>query len=141
MKKYVLGFVFGPDLKSVALILKKRPKWQEGRFNGIGGKIEVGETREAAMSREYYEETGVKIHSDNWAPFGWMGGVDWSCQLFASYSNEVPYTTTDEEVMVFDVDSLPENKISNVAWLVPLARDILTNSSKMSVGVSYVATE
>jgi hypothetical protein len=38
MKRYVLGFCFGPSFKTVVLIKKKtRPAWQVGRLNGLGG--------------------------------------------------------------------------------------------------------
>jgi hypothetical protein len=36
--KYVLGFMFDEELRNVALIRKIKPKWQEGKWNGIGGK-------------------------------------------------------------------------------------------------------
>ena len=39
-KYYVLGFLFSPDCKRVALIIKNRPDWQAGFLNGIGGKID-----------------------------------------------------------------------------------------------------
>ena len=55
---YVLGFAFTTDGR-VALIQKKRPAWQAGRLNGIGGKVEGTEHSAAAMVREFREETGV----------------------------------------------------------------------------------
>lgn len=59
MKEYVLGFMFTEDGKGVVLIQKKKPAWQHGRWNGIGGKIEERETPEKAIVREFEEETGV----------------------------------------------------------------------------------
>ena len=38
--KYVTGFLFSPDKKSVVLINKNRPAFQVGKLNGVGGKIE-----------------------------------------------------------------------------------------------------
>jgi len=37
VKRYVLGFCFGPSLTTVVLIKKNRPAWQAGRLNGVGG--------------------------------------------------------------------------------------------------------
>jgi 8-oxo-dGTP diphosphatase len=56
---YVNGFMFSPDHQRVALIHKRQPTWQAGYLNGIGGKIELGETAAEAMVREFSEETGV----------------------------------------------------------------------------------
>jgi 8-oxo-dGTP pyrophosphatase MutT (NUDIX family) len=56
--RYVLGFVFNRNLGRVLLVLKNRPAWQANKLNGIGGKIEVGETPLQAMEREFREETG-----------------------------------------------------------------------------------
>jgi 8-oxo-dGTP diphosphatase len=60
MKKYVVGFLISGSL--VSLIKKNRPEWQKGKINGIGGKIEKGETPEQAMKREFYEEAGIRIN-------------------------------------------------------------------------------
>ena len=57
-KHYVLGFVFNYSKNQVLLIEKQRPAWQMGRWNGIGGEIEEGETPYQAMVRESVEETG-----------------------------------------------------------------------------------
>ena len=43
----------------VLLPLKKR-KMGEGKYNGVGGKLEKGETHEQAMVRECVEEIGLK---------------------------------------------------------------------------------
>lgn len=45
----------------VLLIEKKRPKWQEGKLNLVGGKIERGETPIDAAIREFDEETNCTI--------------------------------------------------------------------------------
>jgi 8-oxo-dGTP diphosphatase len=62
--EYVCGFLFSPDGKKVVLIKKNRPENQAGKLNGIGGKIEPGETPEQAMIREFNEEAGIYI--DEW---------------------------------------------------------------------------
>jgi 8-oxo-dGTP diphosphatase len=64
---YVVGFMFNPAENAVLLIRKRRPLWQEGKLNGIGGRIEEGETPEGAMRRECVEEVG--IYCDTWNHF------------------------------------------------------------------------
>ena len=51
MNNYVLGFAFNKNFREVLLILKNKPQWQKGLYNGIGGKIEEGELPIEAMVR------------------------------------------------------------------------------------------
>lgn len=41
------------------LLAQKKRSFGEGKFNGVGGKVEVGETIEEAMIRETKEEIGI----------------------------------------------------------------------------------
>ena len=59
VKRYVVGFLLNYDRTQVVLIRKNRPAWQAGHLNGVGGKIEMGETPIEAMTREFEEETGL----------------------------------------------------------------------------------
>lgn len=66
--EYCLGFAFyGTD---VVLIRKERPDFQKGLLNGVGGKIEIGETPIQSMSREFLEETKVFTFDNQWKYFG-----------------------------------------------------------------------
>jgi 8-oxo-dGTP diphosphatase len=67
---YCLGFVVDPSGERVLLMEKRRPSWQAGRLNGIGGKVEGEETGVEAMVRECQEETGLVLPADAWAPMG-----------------------------------------------------------------------
>lgn len=44
----------------ILLALKKRG-FGEGKWNGYGGKVESGETPEAAVTREVMEESGLQV--------------------------------------------------------------------------------
>jgi len=140
--KYVLGFLFSPDYKQVVLINKTKPVWQAGRWNGVGGKIESGETPSAAMSREFEEETGLLLY--DWSEFGSIVGPTWRVNLFATQSEFIGEvsTLTEEEVAVFVSDwvglSDPNVAISNVGYLVPMAKDFLRNPrSPKSIKLNY----
>ncbi len=58
---YVAGFYFSECGERVALIRKLKPEWQRGWLNGIGGKVEPGESPLSAMVREFEEEAGARI--------------------------------------------------------------------------------
>lgn len=73
---YVLGFAFSPGNHYVALIEKQRPAWQAGKWNGIGGKVEVGEAPIDAMVREFREEAGAAITADRWREFLVLSGTE-----------------------------------------------------------------
>ena len=42
---------------------KKANDIHEGKWNGLGGKFEAGETPEECVIREVYEESGLSIHN------------------------------------------------------------------------------
>lgn len=126
---HVAGFLFNSTRNKVVLIKKNRPKWQSGRYNGVGGKFEEKDScYEAAMTREFFEETGVKIPKEKWKLFCqyfWSEGFVCFYSCHDEYDQYFPYvkTVTDEELGIFDVSELPHNKIYNLNWLVPLAND------------------
>ena len=59
LKRYVVGFLFDRDFERLILIHKNRPQWQVGLWNGVGGKVDPGESYFDAMWREANEEIGV----------------------------------------------------------------------------------
>lgn len=135
MKEYVLGFVFNEALSCVALILKNKPAWQAGRLNGIGGKVEFGESPILAMQRECREELSLDI--SEWIAFANFHGADdqaaagneYIVRCFTTTTRqslaECHQSVTDEgEIRIQLVESLNgsiEKPLNNVNWLVPMA--------------------
>ena len=121
MQKMVAGFLLNHQATQVALVLKKRPKWQAGNYNAIGGKIEAGETSLEAMHREFREETGVLI--DTWIHFETIGGEDWQVDFYWSNSDleGLQFEFEDEPIHVFALDELPTNVLPNVPGLLQQA--------------------
>ena len=140
MKTYTLGFIFNRGLDEVLLIKKRRPVWQRGRLNGIGGKIEPGEESVQCMVREASEECGLESVSENWTHVGSMEGALWSVDVYALVyrgARNSLRTTTDEEVTWYSVAALPEDALSNVPWLIHLAIDKLRHDKFHSCTVRY----
>lgn len=166
-KEYVLGFAFTPDRRWVVLINKTKPEGQKGKLNGVGGKIEVGETPLDAMRREFHEEVDV-IHSD-WRhyttmkftnscvyvfettflpPNDWCGGtlntsvmlaLETPYQSWKKGSETLPYVKrrgwpTEEIPCIANVQNLPENVMTNLRWLIPMACDV---GFKQPLDVTY----
>lgn len=132
MVKYCLGFLFNTTRNKVVLIEKKHPKWQAGFLNGVGGKVEGGESSYEAMIREFSEETGTISHE--WVKFCSLGNTSdhgntefaaqpWSMDCFygtGSFSGLT--TTTDEDIYTINIKDLEMVKtLPNVKWLVPMA--------------------
>lgn len=134
MQRYVAGFAFD-DSNRVLLVRKKVPRWQAGLLNGVGGKIEEGETPGQAMAREFGEETTCETHESRWKCFCVEGHPDYEVHFFkASLTvDEVLHTMTktvndvDEELRWMFVNLLIagacSTTIGNLHWLIPMAQD------------------
>ena len=122
MIEYVLGFLFNPKMDRVVLIKKEKPDWQRGMWNGIGGKVDPGETHRHAMIREFEEETGLRV--EDWRYFGQMQNDNVRVSLYVALSDALDdvQTMTEEEVRVFTTRHMPAT-IYNLRWILPLAKD------------------
>ncbi len=123
MNRYVVGFAFTPERQSVLLVRKSRPEWQNGYLNGIGGKIESGETHLEAMNRECLEETGLHF---SWVYRGIMAGINkdgnpFECHIYYAYGDIHQFQQKEDELLgVYPVQSLKgEKMVENLHWLIP----------------------
>lgn len=123
-KDYILGFAFD-QFGAVALIEKKRPAWQAGKWNGIGGHREDGETGHQGISREFHEETSMLIPPAAWRHVGGIHkGTDYRCLVYTVTVDLLQvHSATDERVKVF----VPGEEaiyplIGNVGALIALCR-------------------
>jgi 8-oxo-dGTP pyrophosphatase MutT (NUDIX family) len=148
MDHYVLGFIFSYDLKQVLLVNKRRPGWQEGKWNGIGGHIEKEEQYPyPAMKREIREEVDGLLFDptamEHRVTFTCPGGTVWVYKAMALRScllSKVK-SKTDEPVEWFRVERIgerPDDALDSIRWLVPLMLSdvrgpILIDRTKKSV--------
>ena len=121
MHRYCVGFAFSLDRRGLLLIEKRKPLWQCGRLNGIGGKIEPGETAADAMVREFDEEAGVEI--ERWQPVALLASDSVEVHFFRIFTDGifVARPMTVEPLRLVDPERLPPNVIPNLRQLVPLA--------------------
>lgn len=120
-KHWVVGFVFR-NRNEVALVTKNRPKWQKGRLNGVGGKIEEGETSIEAMRREFQEEAGADIHE--WREFALLKEKPGDVKFLVAHGDYALTSMTDEPVAWYKVDDIKTLPVMpDLRWLIPLALD------------------
>ena len=127
MDRYVVGFCIETRSNEVILIQKKKPDWQRGKLNGVGGKINPNESDYLAMVREYHEETGV-VEPD-WDHFLTVnfGGQAEVVFFVARCDISMANTVTDEKIIRAHVEDVLVNQvpghqlIPNIPWLLAMA--------------------
>ena len=126
MQRYVAGFLFDHLRTDVALVVKNKPDWQAGKLNGIGGKIEPGETPHQAMVREFKEEAGADIKE--WDCFCILNGNGFVVHFFRAFLPASKWlmhavrTMESEPIVVHPISVLHSLKtMPNVQWLIPMA--------------------
>lgn len=138
---YVLGFAFSADSTGLVLIKKPKPAWQAGKLNGVGGKVEAGETSLDAMLREFKEETTVETTAADWRQFASMGSVDWNVDVFCAFNDKFDecQTNTPEKVILVSTEIVGNlHTISNLHWLIPMALNSRDDVSFAQAKVQYL---
>ncbi|MCB1114513.1 MAG: 8-oxo-dGTP diphosphatase [Chlamydiia bacterium] len=116
-----LGYILSPDKKKTLLVHRHGRKEDifEGKYSGLGGKLEPNENVVDGMKREILEEAGLEVDklslrgTINWTGFG-PHGEDWLGFIFLieSFAGE-PYTSNPEGTLEWvDVDQIN----SKPAW-------------------------
>ena len=134
--RMVCGFAFNEQDRGVdqcvVLIFKNRgPASVRNRLNGVGGRVEEGETPVQAMVREFVEEAGCVTQEEEWGvPFVRLYGDGWEVSFFRRFGSVDRVqagvsSLTDEPIFVMPVSVLLHrlDVVPNVRWLVPLALD------------------
>lgn len=131
--KLVLGFLFNKELNHVVLIVKKRPDWQAGKINGLGGHVDPLENPYDAMQREFMEECGAVVYPSQWEMNDMI--VNDTCVVYVFCASDQDaydkaHTTTDEDVVKVVVPSIhadvQKNMLHNVPVLICSALEHLT---------------
>lgn len=128
---YVLGFAFDKTLENVALIQKLRPDWQKGKFNGVGGKVEEEEDVWQSMAREFVEESGIKTEASDWILVDIIELPEANIWVFCTIVDVTKAKSiTDEQVVVYKVRDLPQNRLENIEELIDRSIKIIKKITK-----------
>lgn len=126
INNYVATFCFDETERFVALIEKNKPAWQAGRLNGIGGKIEEGETIFMAAKREFEEETGCSLPLSSFIHYASLFDRRGDALIHFFKNTErlsLLRSTTPEQVIILPLARLhyDDQVIPNLKWLIPMA--------------------
>jgi 8-oxo-dGTP diphosphatase len=116
--------MFSVDRSEIALIRKNKPAQMAGKLNGIGGKIELGETPYDAMVREFTEEAGIAYKG--WVPFVKLKGPGFTCYFYTAFTDEVYKVKSMEAEQVELYHPMLIGgyaTLQNLQWLIPMALD------------------
>lgn len=109
MIDYCLAFIFNNDLTQLLLIKKEKPFNQKNKLNGIGGKVEEGETFYDAIVREVKEESNLDIK--NWTEVTTDG--DFEYYRIGVFTTKLPNSifysfksNTTEKINVFTLNEI-----------------------------------
>lgn len=122
MKTTTLLFLIKEN--EICLAMKKRG-FGAGRYNGVGGKLQEGESIEQAVIRETKEEIGVDVkemHKVAILDFSFANKPEWNQECHTYFCTEWEGVPTESEEMKpewFTVDSIPFEKMwpDDIFWL------------------------
>jgi 8-oxo-dGTP pyrophosphatase MutT (NUDIX family) len=139
MLRYSVGYLFTDTFKTVLVIDKPN----KGLLNGLGGKMKDDETPQAAMQREFAEETLGADCDPVWHHFVTLVGTDdkgrpFECNFFyasiptaqmsSTFSNRVIHNS-EGDVYPESVDEILAGRfptMSNMSWLMHMAISVAT---------------
>lgn len=103
------------------LLLARGPQWAERRYSVLAGFVEPGETLEAAVAREVFEEVGVRV-----ADVRFLGNQPWPFPSSLMLGFTARALTTD---LV-----LQEDEIAEARWVT--REELLAEVAEGSTGVA-----
>ena len=111
-------FLCKPTERQILLAIKKR-KFGEGKWNGVGGKLEEGETVARAAVREAREEVLVDIEESSLTQvatieFVYEGNPEWDQEVHIFFTEKWEGEPSESEEMRpewYSMDNLPFDRM------------------------------
>ena len=126
MRQCTLVFLNKPDEQKILLAMKKRG-FGVGKWNGVGGKLNINETIKEAAIRETHEEIATKIDSEDLVnvaviDFYFEGKKEFDQQVHVFFTEKWQGDPTESEEMKpewYSYSNLPFDKmwIDDIHWL------------------------
>jgi 8-oxo-dGTP diphosphatase len=135
-KLQTAGFLLDPTGTRAVVVRKNRPAYLAGLLNGVGGKVEAGETPAECQAREFAEEAGVAIPAAGWLPVATID-TDHGTRVFffaAVAPDDATFATartcTDEPIETWAIDDLIAPTlgapcVESLRYLLPMARYVV----------------
>lgn len=127
--RYVLGFVFIGNDKILLQLKNRGGDYLNGKLNGLGGKIEDGESELSAIAREYFEETGDDRYLD-WHKFSsifYKNDVElnvFTCNVSDDFYDNIEWSSQDsnaEKLFIFNLDDIDWGScVSNLEHMIKM---------------------
>jgi 8-oxo-dGTP diphosphatase len=124
--KTTLLYLYKPKEKKILLAMKKR-SFGKGKWNGVGGKLNIGETIKEALIREAQEEIGVLLNQDDLIQvatlnFSFKDNREWDQEshvFFVEKWQNEPIETEEMSPRWHFIDSLPYENMwrDDIHWL------------------------
>jgi len=95
------------------LLIGRSPQWPEGMYSLLAGFMEPGETVEAAVRREVYEETRIRV-----GPVGYLASQPWpfpSSLMIGCWGHAISDEITIDEVEIEDAKWVTREEITD-SW-------------------------
>ena len=116
MKLATLCYVTDKNRKSTLMIhrVKKENDYHQGKWNGLGGKFEPGESPEECAVREIEEESGLLVKNNKMKGFitfpMFDGKEDWYVFIFTADDFEGKLIDSNEG----NLDWIPNEKLTEI---------------------------
>jgi len=116
MKLATLCYVMDKKNNKTLMIhrVKKKDDYHEGKWNGLGGKFDNGESPEDCAIREVFEESGLKIKNPRMHGFitfpNFDGKQDWYVFLFTADDYEGDLIDSKEG----NLEWIPNEKLNSL---------------------------
>ena len=111
--------------KKILLLRRFNTGWEDGKYTLISGHIDGNETISQAMSREAFEETGIKINPEDLEVIHIMHRKSTTeyIDFFLVPSRwegipEIKEKDKADDIQWFNINSLPDNLLPNVSFVL-----------------------
>jgi len=129
MKKVNICYIFNKN--GQVLLQHKARGFGKGKWNGPGGKLELGESVEDSVRREVIEETELvlgKIEERAYLEFIFVDNEEWNMKSYVFICSDFkgePVNTGEGELRWFDLDKVPLHKMwdDDKIWFMKALRD------------------